>query len=111
MTTVLIEHIALDDQGIARITGTRMKVIHLVMDKMANNSTPEDMARAFAPLSLAQIHAALSYYYDHQAQLDAQIERTLQDTDAMRAESGTQPTRDELVARLRRKDSDAQGGQ
>jgi hypothetical protein len=30
---------------------------------------------------LGQIHAAFAYYYDHQAQIDAEIERQLRDVD------------------------------
>lgn len=60
MTTALDGHINIDDRGVARIGGTRMKVIHLVMDKMANHSTPEQMQESFPHLSLAQIHAALA---------------------------------------------------
>ena len=57
------------------------------------------MHEAYPPLSLAQIHAALAYYYDHKAQLDAEIEEELCDVDSLRRQSG-QPSRDELVQRL-----------
>jgi len=37
------------------------------------------MQQAWPHLTLAQIHAALSYYYDHKAEFDAQIERGLKE--------------------------------
>lgn len=77
MSSHLIEHIQLDDRGIARITGSRTKVIHIVMDKLANDWTPEEIHAQHPHLTLADIHAAFAYYYDHQAELDAQIERDL----------------------------------
>ena len=93
MTTALIDHIVLDDKGVARVSGTRMKVIHLVMDKMANNSTPEEMTVVFPPADAnAQIHAALSYYYDHKSELDARIAESVDRFEELRAQSKSQPT-------------------
>jgi uncharacterized protein (DUF433 family) len=34
--------------------------------------SPEQIARDFQ-LTLAQVHAALAYYYDHQAEIDAEV--------------------------------------
>lgn len=68
-------HIAIDDKGIARIDGTRMKVIHIAKERYGHNATVEQMQAAWPHLSLAQIHAALSYYYDHKSEFDAQIEQ------------------------------------
>ena len=79
MTTALDGHIEVDEAGVARVAGTRLKVIHLVMDKMANVSTPEQMRQQFPHLTLSQIHAALTYYYDHKAELDAQIQQSARD--------------------------------
>jgi uncharacterized protein (DUF433 family) len=72
-TTAAINHIEVDDKGVARIGGTRMKVIHLIQHKNANHSSAEQMQKEFPHFSLAQIHAAMAYYYDHQAELDKQI--------------------------------------
>ena len=65
VTTALDGHIEVDDAGVARVAGTRLKVIHLVMDQAAHGSTPEQMQGQFPPLTLAQIYAALTYYHDH----------------------------------------------
>ena len=72
-------HIAIDENGIARIDGTRMKVLHIATERYGRNATVEQMQAAWPHLSLAQIHAALSYYYDHKAQFDAQIEQELKE--------------------------------
>lgn len=100
MTTALDGHIEVDKDGIARVAGTRMTVAHLVMDKMANGSSPEEMHEQFPHLSLAQVDAALTYYHDHKAGLDAEIARSLEDADTHRGRAARQPTREELAQRL-----------
>jgi uncharacterized protein (DUF433 family) len=97
MTVASIEHIEIDDTGIARIVGKRTKVIQIVMDRMANGWTPEEIHAQYPHLSLAQIHAAFAYYYDHQEELDAAIERDLQEADSLRSSAGDTPA----VHRLR----------
>jgi uncharacterized protein (DUF433 family) len=96
MTVATNNHIQIDDLGIARIDGSRMKVIHLVKEMLARNSSPEALCEAFPHLSLAQVHAALSYYYDHQSQVDAQIKRELAEFDVERASAGSSQIRDKL---------------
>jgi hypothetical protein len=46
---------------------------------------------------LAQIHAAFAYYYDHQAEIDAEIQEGLEEVDAMRAQAEESP----FVKRMR----------
>lgn len=75
MTTATISHIEIDETGVARIAGTTTKVIEIALDKLAHESSPEEMHFQYPYLSLAQIHAALSYYYDYQLELDAEIQR------------------------------------
>ena len=97
MSTVALSHIVLDDRGVAWIDDTNVKVIEVAEDKLAHGSSPEEMHYQYPHLSLAQIHAALTYYYDHQAEFDAEIERQDKEVEAMRAEAGESP----LVKKLR----------
>jgi uncharacterized protein (DUF433 family) len=73
MVAVLNSLIELDEQGVPWITGANTKVVEVVLDKMAHGSSPEEMHLQHPHLSLAQIHAALAYYYEHQAEVDADI--------------------------------------
>src|SRR5438309_2741751 len=75
MSIMAPSHITVDDKGVARIEGTRIKVLHIAKERKGRGSSPEQIHEAFPHLTLAQVHAALAYYYDHQADLDAQIER------------------------------------
>lgn len=89
-------YILIDERGVARIADSRVKVIHLVMEKMANGWDPDQMQRQFPHLSLAQIHAAFSYYYDHRPELDEQILETLREVDRQRAAAGASPVAEGL---------------
>jgi uncharacterized protein (DUF433 family) len=73
VTAVFATRIELDGRDIAWIGGTRVKVTEVVLDKIAYGWSPEEIHFQHPHLSLAQIHAALTYYYENQSQLDAQM--------------------------------------
>ncbi|MBI3330266.1 MAG: DUF433 domain-containing protein [Nitrospinae bacterium] len=98
MPTMVTAHIHLDERGVAWIDDTNVKVIEVVLDKLAHGSSPEEIHFQYPHLSLAQIHAALSYYYDHQQEFDTQIERQLQEIEAMAAQASDSPLRRRLRA-------------
>jgi len=98
MVAVLNSLIEIDENGVPWISGANTKVVEVVLDKMAHGSSPEEMHLQYPHLSLAQIHAALSYYYEHQAELDADIERWDREVEAMRAEQPDSPVRQRLRA-------------
>ena len=75
MAAVVSTLIQLDERGVAWITGTKVKVIEVATDKLAHGSSPEEMHFQYPHLSLAQIYAALAYYYAHQAEFEAEILR------------------------------------
>ena len=96
MSTTIASHIILDDIGVAWIDDSNVKVVEVVMDKLAHGSSPEEMHIQYPHLSLAQIHAALAYYYDHQPELDADIQRRLREVDDLVAEAGESPALNRL---------------
>jgi uncharacterized protein (DUF433 family) len=75
MAAVVSTLIELDEQGVAWVTGTKVKVIKVATDKLAHGSSPEEMHLQYPHLSLAQIYAALAYYYEPQAEFEAEILR------------------------------------
>ncbi len=93
------EHIVLDRGNAPIITGTNMKVIELVLERMAHGWSAEELHFQHPYLTLGQIHSALAYYWDHQDELDRDIERRLQFVDQMQQAAGPSPLR----ARLRAK--------
>ena len=98
MPTMVTAHIYLDERGVAWIDDTNVKVIEVVLDKLAYGWSPEEIHFQDPELSLAQIHAALSYYYDHQQAFDAEIERQLREVEAMAAQVSDSPVRKRLRA-------------
>ena len=70
-----LQHIVIDDRGRAHISGSRIKVVDLVTVRNAYGWDAEELARQYPHLSLGKIHAALSYYFDNKAAVDAEIER------------------------------------
>src|SRR5262245_61999094 len=101
MTTAPINHICLDERGIAFIGGTRIKVRHVAVERQAHGAPAEQIQEAFPHLSLGQIYAALAYYYDHQEQIDAEIAEARRYAEEMRAQNPNPLTREQLEARLK----------
>jgi uncharacterized protein (DUF433 family) len=94
--TILPSHIAIDDKGVARIAGTGIKVVLLIREMLARGETAEQILRGYPQLSLAQVHAALSYYYDHKDEVDAEIRRRADEAEALRAQAEETPGRKRL---------------
>lgn len=90
-------HIRQDDRGVAWIDDTNVKVIEVILDRLAYGWSPEEIHFQHPGLSLAQIHAALAFYYDHQSELDAQIAGQEQEAQRLRQEAADSP----LIARLK----------
>jgi uncharacterized protein (DUF433 family) len=100
LTVAPITHIRCDESGAAWIADTNTKVIEVALDQIAYGWDAEEIHAAHPHLTLAQIHAALSYYHDHKAQFDAQIQRQLEEYKRQRADAPGQLTRAELTRRL-----------
>jgi uncharacterized protein (DUF433 family) len=47
MTTAMDGHIVIDDQGVARVEGTRLKVKHLVGVMQANNLSSKELCDVY----------------------------------------------------------------
>ena len=55
------------------IAGTTLRVQDVAAHHIHRHYTPEELAYQLQ-ISLAQVHAALAYYYAHQEEIDRQIE-------------------------------------
>lgn len=97
MSTTVISHIEVDAEGVAWVSETKVKVIELALDKLAHGSSAEEMHFQYPHLSLAQIHAALSYYYDHQMEMDAEIQRRWLAVNRLAAQEAASPLRQRLL--------------
>ena len=83
--------------GVAWVDDTNIKVVEIVLDKLAYGWSPEEIHAQHPHLSLGQIHAALSYYHDNQTDLDAQIQSDFEASEKLRLAAAGSP----LQAKLR----------
>ena len=91
------EHIVLNANQIPVIAGTSMKVTQLLLEKTAYGWSPEELHFQHPHLTLGQIYSALAYYWDHQEELDQEIERRLELVDNVQQTMSPSP----LVTRLK----------
>jgi len=98
MVETRYEHIALNEDSVPFIAGTTMKVIELVLERMAYGWSPEELHFQHPYLTLGQIHSALAYYWDHQEELDRDIERRLQHVQEVQRATPPSPLDERLKA-------------
>jgi uncharacterized protein (DUF433 family) len=74
----LNEHIAINPDsasGKPRIAGHRITVQNIVIWHERMGKSAEEIAEEY-DLSLAQVHAALAYYFDHRQEIDGSIDES-----------------------------------
>ena len=86
-----LSHIVFDEQGVARVDDTTVKVIEIALDHLAYGWSADAIHEQFPHLSLAQIHAALAYFYDHQDEFEREIREREDEVIQWRMESGESP--------------------
>jgi uncharacterized protein (DUF433 family) len=59
--------------GKPRIDGHRITVKHIVLDHQRRGLSPDEIVSAYPSLTLSDVYAALAYYHDHRAEIDADI--------------------------------------
>jgi uncharacterized protein (DUF433 family) len=59
--------------GNPTIAGTRIRVSHIAIEYDVMGWTPEEILEAHPHLNLAQVHDALSYYYENTGEIQAEI--------------------------------------
>ena len=55
------------------VAGTRISVRTLV-ERTRLGDSPAQIVADYPPLALAQVHDALSYYYEHKAEIESEVE-------------------------------------
>lgn len=59
--------------GRPHICGTRVKVSEIVSRHVYQEESVDDIVEALPQLTLAQVHAALAYYYDNHDEIEAEL--------------------------------------
>jgi uncharacterized protein (DUF433 family) len=98
MTATAYRYIELDTSGIAYVAGTQTKVVEIVLEHLAYNWNAEEIHRQHPHLTLSQVYSALAYFYDHQQQIEEDIERRRARADSIFEQLGPSPLTAKLVA-------------
>jgi uncharacterized protein (DUF433 family) len=93
----------LDERGVAYISGTSMKVAHIVIDAERWHMTPQQIQENYPRLTLDQIQAALAYYHDHRNDIEAQISQENEEYERLRAENPNPFTREQFAERSKQR--------
>jgi len=96
-----VPHIRLDEHGRPWVDDTNVKVIEVVLDHLAYGWNAETIQENHPHLSLAQVYAALAWYYDHQTEMDAELERQDERIRSFRAARGQSSLQQGLAAQRR----------
>ena len=73
-----------------------MRVQDIVSDYERHGQTAEEIARELPHISLAQVHAALAYYFENREEIRSHMQADQQFADQMRAESAREPLKQKL---------------
>jgi uncharacterized protein (DUF433 family) len=74
-------HIEKVAEGPAHLRQTpRVRVAQIVMDYLAHGWSVDEMCRQHPYLTPAEAHAAMAYYFDHQEEIEGEIEAEMKDS-------------------------------
>lgn len=102
-----------DAEGGFRVGRSRI-LLDLVVEQYENGMTPEEMARAYDTLDLADVHAVIAYYLRHRDLVQAYLRSRKDKALALRAKIEAEHPRvgrEELLVRRARETSHAPAGQ
>ena len=99
--------------NVVRVGNSRIS-LDLVVQQYENGMTPEDMARAYDSLALADAYAAVAYYLTHHAEVQTYLKQRSAEADDLQQQiEGQRPriSRQELEARRVAEQGNAEAGQ
>jgi uncharacterized protein (DUF433 family) len=93
--------------GEPHILGHRIKVRHVAVWHEQMGMTPTQIAATYPTITLAQVHAALAYYYDHRDEIQAAIEEERRFVEEMKAKTPPSKLQKILEARKANAEDDS----
>lgn len=100
MERTLIQHIEIRKnragEDRAFIAGTRVRVQDIYVDSEVLGRSPEEIVAAVPHLTLAQVHAALAYYFDHREEIIDELRQDEQFVALMKGRTGPGPLETKL---------------
>jgi uncharacterized protein (DUF433 family) len=99
-----------DEYGVVRVGDTQV-LLDAVIREFKNGSSPEEIARGYSTLDLADVYAVIAYYLRHQGEVDAYLQARREEAERLRQEIETkQSGRAELRARLQARKAEREQG-
>jgi uncharacterized protein (DUF433 family) len=86
-----------EGQPRAYIAGTRVRVQDIYVHCEVHGQTADEIVEGFPHLTLAQVYAALSYYFDHSAEIQDEIRQDREFAARIKAAVGAGPLERKLV--------------
>lgn len=83
--------------GEPRIVGTRIKVKHVYVWVECMGMSPAEVVADYPHLNMAQVHAALAYYWSHRAEIDQDVENEKRLVAELKARSGPSKLQERLA--------------
>jgi len=77
-------HLSIDAAGVVRIGDTRYKVLHLAGEHYHYGWSAEELLRQHPDLRPQEVHAALTYFYDHYDEMVRELGQTAERSQAQR---------------------------
>lgn len=88
MENVLMQHITKTPGvcgGRACIAGHRIRVMDIVVWHERRGYTPDEIVDMFPGITLADVHAAMAYYFDHREEIEADLRQEAETAESLRA--------------------------
>jgi uncharacterized protein (DUF433 family) len=92
-------HIERRADGKCWLAGTQTKVLEVALDRLAHHWDADEIQRQHPHLTLGQIHSCLAFYYDHQTEMDREIDEQLRRIDELRGSQGESVVRAKIRAK------------
>ena len=72
--------------GKACIAGHRIRVMDIVLWHEMRGYSPDEIVQMFPGIALADVHAAMAYYFDHRLEIEADFKRDQDLAEKLRAQ-------------------------
>lgn len=93
------DHIHIDQAtGRPCIAGSGIRVWDVYVLHERQGRTPDEIVAAFPHLTLADVHAALAYYWDHKPEIDRQMKEADEFVEHLKSATGPGPLARKLAA-------------
>lgn len=101
VATEATTRIVRDERGVPWIEGANTKVMEVVLDHVGHGWSADEIHAQHPHLSLGQVHAALAFYYDHEAELLGQMQKDVAALNTIRKGMGESPAQRRLKSLAR----------